>query len=261
MDKRKVLLVSAVIMVIVGVPIMSKGYSMGARSIVLFGDSEADEVVDGSADISEFDTLTIDVDDLDVYLQEGDEYKFEYCADKRSQPEVIQDGKNLTIKENKINKVTFTIGTLDIRLDYKKPEYRITVPRDSAPVNVNIKNNSECVNISGVDINGSVVADYDEIFIEDITSDNLVVKASDENVRLRNVKLGTADIEAYYDVKIDIDGKNEYSYDLQTGSSDDIVVAGVTSTEESFKFENSTSDKSITAKSSSGDITITFSEG
>lgn len=260
MDKRKVLLVSAVIMVIAGLALMSRGYSMGAHSVVLFGDEDTDEVVSGSVDISEFDTLTIDVEDLDVYLQEGDEYRFDYWADKRSQPEVTQDGKKLTIKENRIKKVT--IGILDIRLgNSKEPEYRITVPRDSAPVNVNIKNNSECVNISGVDINGSVVADDDEIFIEDITSDNLVVKASDENVRLRNVKLGTADIEAYNDVKIDIDGKNEYSYDLQTGSSDDIVVAGVTSTKESFKFENSTSDKSITAKSSSGDITITFSEG
>ena len=261
MNKKKLIFASG-LMMIIGFSMMVKARAMGASGrIVIFanGKSQSDEKIEGTVDISEFDTLTIDADSVDVFLEEGDEYKLEYYVREEKIPEVTQDGKSLTIKEPKGDGIvvsSFEISLLDVE---KNSEYRITVPRDTESLKVDIRNKSEVVRISDVDINGKVVSEEDDVYISNSLLNDIYVKSSDNNVILDNVKCGNADIEAYDDITINIAGKNEYSLDLKASCSDDIVVGDMINEEGAYKIDNP-SGKSITAKTSSGDINITFSE-
>ncbi|MBO4456403.1 MAG: DUF4097 family beta strand repeat protein [Butyrivibrio sp.] len=258
---KKVLLIAAGVMIVSGIALMVKAKSMGASgNIVIFGNAKeySGEKTEGTADISEFDTLTIDAESVGVYLEEGDEYKFEYCTYEGNIPEVTQDGKSLTIKEpEKKDGFVFEIGVFEFDMDNQY--YKITVPKDIGPLNVDIKNHSEIIKIEGVDINGTVRTDSDGVIISDCSSDNLDVKSIYDYVKLDNVKLGTVNIDADDEIIINIDGGNDYSFDLTASFDDDIIVENTAMTEGSFKMNNA-SGKSITAKSHSGDINISFSE-
>ena len=258
MSKKKLLTVAG-LMIIAGLVLMvSSGLNGASRRVVIGGNNGAsDEKKKGTVEIAEFDELTIDAGDVDVYLEEGDHYGLEYYAREVATPEVVQDGKKLSIKEPKKQPVTVYFFQFDINLKEQSSYYKITVPKDIAPIKVDIKKTDDLVNINGVDIDGKVASSTDDIFISDCTSSNLSVKASTDNVTLNNVKLGTADIQAGDDINISVSGKQaDYALDLNTSCHDDIMVNGARY-EGEYKAEN-TSGKSIMAKSSTGEVSITF---
>ena len=259
MSKKK-LLVAAGLMMIVGIALMVTSFSRGASGVIVVGEkrgvTNSDEKHSGSVDISEFDTLTIDSGSVDVYLEEGDDYKFEYYSRERSIPEVEQDGKNLTIREPHEKGVTLTFFSFSV--NEQSSYYKITVPKDIAPLKVDISADSDPININGVDIDGKVVSNTDDIFISNSTSNDLYISSKTDNVTLNNVKLGIADIQAGDDINMNLLGKpDDYALDLKSVCDDDIMVNGVRS-EGSYKVE-STSGKNISAKSSTGEISVIFS--
>ena len=296
---KKVILIVAASMVVAGSVFWALGLKGGASPVIYIGNRNAADYENkkerGTIDISEFDTLTINADSVDVRILEGDEFKLEYYVRKEKIPEVSQEGKNLVINQPDVKEPIF-IFSWDSDLEtYEESNYTITVPKDMAPLNVDIKNSDDDIVINGVDMNGAIVADNDDIEIDNVSSSNLSVKASDGKIRLNNsefdkltlensdedvfaekctinnleakssshaitlddVKINTADLKAGDDIRIDIVGQNDYAFDLVSNDEDDVVV-GENKMEGSYKTDSG-SGKSITAKSDSGKIIVSFS--
>ena len=294
---RKVLLIATCALIVVGAVAVKFSIGMGAIPVVKIGGESVEESqnrVRGNIDISEFDTLTIDASTVDVRILEGDAYKLEYNVKEKYVPEVSQNGKNLTVKQPSLKP---EIAFFDVDLTALKEgesSYTITVPKDTAPINVDVKASTDDVVIDGVDVNGKVVSDADSITLSNVSSSNLYVKcsagkikldysefdklelesssddiivenctindlaadSSSDKITLNYVKLNTANLKALDDIVIDIVGQNDYSLNLKSSTGEDIIVEGNT-VEGSFKSDNG-SGKSITAKSSTGKIKVSF---
>lgn len=294
--KKKVLLIATCALIVVGAVAVKISIGMGAIPVVKIGGESVEEsqnMVRGNIDISEFDTLTIDASTVDVRILEGDAYKLEYNVKEKYVPEVSQDGKNLTVKQPSL-KAEITFFDMDLTACTEESSYTITVPKDTAPINVDVKASTDDVVIDGVDVNGKVVSDTDSITLSNVSSSDLYVKSStgkikldysefdklelesstddiivenctindlaadssSDKITLNNVKLNTANLKALDDIVIDIVGQNDYSLDLTSSTGEDIIVEGNTA-EGSFKSDNG-SGKSITAKSSTGEIKVSF---
>lgn len=294
--KKKVLLITTCALIVVGAVAVKISIGMGAIPVVKIGGESVEgsqNMVRGNIDISEFDTLTIDASTVDVRILEGDAYKLEYNVKEKYVPEVSQDGKNLTVKQPSL-KAEITFFSMDLTACKEESSYTITVPKDTAPINVDVKASTDDVVIDGVDVNGKVVSDTDSITLSNVSSSDLYVKSStgkikldysefdklelesstddiivenctindlaadssSDKITLNNVKLNTANLKALDDIVIDIVGQNDYSLDLTSSTGEDIIVEGNTA-EGSFKSDNG-SGKSITAKSSTGEIKVSF---
>lgn len=299
--KIKVLLISALAMVFAGVAIMIWAVGMGAYPVILIGkdaekDYESIKRISGEIDISEFDTLTVDSATTEIHIQKGDGYKLEYYTNEKAIPEVSSDGKHLTVRQPKSKLSDYEIGNqfFEVNFNDQTASYKITVPKDSAPIQVDIKSATDKVFVDGVDINGTVESGTDDVEISNVVSSDLEVRTSTDGIHISNsefdklsldasahsievndctindldansksdsitlskVKLNNANIEALDTIDISVVGKNDYTLDLETASFDDIDVDGTT-TEGKFKSEKE-SGKLIKAKSISGDINISF---
>ena len=296
---KKVIFIAAASMVVGGAIFVTLGVKGGATPIIMVGNKNAADYDNskesGTIDISEFDTLTINADTVDVRIVEGDEFKLEYYAKKKNIPEVNQEGKRLTINQPASKTpVYFFAWDYEVALS-DESNYTITVPKDASPLNVDIKNDEDDIVIDGVDVNGRIVSDSNDVEIDNVSSNDLSVKASDGKIHLNNsefdkltiensddelfaekctinnldakslsdaitlndVKINTANLKAENDIRIDIIGPNDYSFDLVSTDGEDIVV-GENRMEGSFKQDNG-SGKSITAMSDSGEVRVSFS--
>ena len=296
---KKVILIAAASMVVAGAVFVALGVKGGATPVIMIGNKNVEDYnsskENGTIDISDFDTLTINADSVDVRIIEGDEYKLEYYSKKKNIPEVSQEGKHLTINQPASKTpVYFFAWDYEVAIS-EESNYTITVPKDASPLNVDIKNDEDDIVIDGVDVNGSIVSDSDDVEIDNVSSSDLSVKALDGKIRLNNsefdkltlensdekmfaekctinnldaksssdaiilndVKINTANLKAKNDIRIDIIGPNDYSLDLVSDDGEDVVV-GKNRMEGSFKLDNG-SGKSITAKSESGEVRVSFS--
>lgn len=296
---KKVILIAAASMVVAGAVFVALGVNGGATPVIMIGNKNVEDYNsskdNGTIDISDFDTLTINADSVDVRIIEGDEYKLEYYVNKEKIPEVSQDGKHLTINQPAVKHTLFFFSWEYAIGFHEESNYTITVPKDAAPLNVDIKNDDDDIIIDGVDVNGSIVSDCDDVELDNVSSSDLSVKTSDGEIRLNNsefdkltlensdeemfakkctinnldaksssdaitlndVRINTANLEAGNDIRIDIVGPNDYSFDLVSDDGEDVVV-GENRMEGSFKVDNG-SGKSITARSDSGEVRVSFS--
>lgn len=306
---KKILLISATAMVVIGGGLTSFGLAKGASPVVEVGNNDAGfytgKKESGTIDISEFDTLTLDSKNCDVLIRGGDEYKLEYNVTNKSYiPEVSQNGKHLTVNEHGTKSVFVFSAGFPGEFDLSDPEkmesslydYVITVPKDGGTLNVDIVSDTDDIKIKDVFVNGTVKAKSADVKISNVSSDDLFVssetgevyvengsfdklkietrtdevivvncimtdldaQSKSDKIELNNIEVDTANLKALDDISIRISGEDDYSYDLTPGIGDEVEM-GTNTIEGSYKSE-SLRGKSITAKSETGDINISFAK-
>lgn len=291
----KIILIIVAACVVLGGVLAGIGFAFGAARTLHFTmkgkDVEAvsSQTVSGSVDLSDFDTLNIEVASMDVKILEGDSYRLEYTCKDVFVPEVNQSGKTLSIKQPTVN----VVGAFNINLNNDE-HYYLYVPKTDAVVNCDIRLTSgefdnDILNLDGtlkmtsgdakfnnIRFNGHIIQTSGEISMNNVSGDKIDIEKTSGDIKCDNcsyngITLGSTSGSATFEkltvntfdfdltsgeIEINLTGsKNDYNYSLSCASGD--ITVGDSEYGKKLKEDNGASGE-IKGHTTSGDIDITF---
>ncbi len=288
----KTILITAACMIPAGVIIAAAGIHFGGKPVwaIDFGNAGSPFTTDidfDSVALEDLKSLKINVSSADVSIIPGKTLAVKYRAMNGFEPDITQEGGTVTITQvAESHSATFGFTP-------EMNTYKITVPEGTAPFTLDLKSASGDILLDGVSLSGTVSASSGDITISDISGSQLSVtsasgdiscesmmtestslttasgdisitgsnfgdvccKASSGNIGIIDSQSVSTVCEALSgDVTISYDGdENEYSFDLRSESGD-INLNGRES--EGSLSRQGNSDRSVTARTGSGDIDI-----
>ena len=187
MNKWKIgVVLAGVVMLVLGILLFVFGLSLGASPVVAVGKNGRNTVdrklITGSVDITEFNSLNVDVTSMEVEFKTGDKYAFEYTVYDDDVPDVKQNGQELTIKQPDHSYFI----RLDLRgiNDHEKEKYIITVPKNDKSYELDYRASSGSLNVEDINISGNVEITSGDVYFKGTASDDLTFKASSGDMNL-----------------------------------------------------------------------------
>lgn len=165
----------------------------------------AEEIVTDAQDLEAFTIIDADSAHVDLYIEEGDSYKYEYQTYTSNEPIISVANNTLKIEVPKNNSISFSINGFTSYEEYIK----ITVPAGDEIYDLDVRSSSGCSQIKDVNIKGKLQLSSGELSIENsATDDNLYleltsgdlnvigVKAADLKVKMSSGQISFNDVEA-----------------------------------------------------------------
>ena len=297
MKKKEVLILIGIVLVFCtgAFSLMTKTISKAASTIssVAFSKAGRGEIVEDTVDLAKFKELKIDVASMNVYVEQGDDYKLEYRVYEDYIPKVEEKGDELEIRQPSHNGIVFHLGSW---FDEEEQYYKLTVPKDAGALDVDLEASSGLISVENIDMAGKIEISSGEVKLDNIEGEKLKLKASSGDINLENLnvdeldfKLTSGDLKAYKcdtkaldahmtsgnmgldEIKFDsanfkmtsgkidahvVGNSKDYSYDLRS-TSGDMRVDGKTY-DHDFK-SGDDKDNRISVDMTSGDLDISFS--
>ena len=212
------------------------------------------EIVEDTVAISEFEKLEVDVASINTYIKYGDEYKLEYRVLEENVPVVDQDGDTLSIEQpSHVFGVNFSFD------GYGEQFYRITVPKDTKILDVDLDATSGKMSVEDVDIKGKIKLTSGDLILKDIDSDKLSITMTSGDANIENLAVNDLDIDMTSgSMDLELAGsEDDYSYKLEATSGD--FRLGDKKIDKEYRSDDK-KDKKITAEMTSGNLKITFTK-
>lgn len=295
MKKREILLLVLLVLVFCTGIVSWVGASVAKASNKVFQKKSKGAIITDTVDLTEFKRIDLDVSSINAYIEPGDGYKLEYRAYKDNLPEIQEHNGKLVVKQPTHFRVRFIM--FSNMFDNDEEFYKITVPKNSGLIDVDLNASSGRISVGNVDINGRIDISSGNIDLENITSEKLRLDATSGDIDIKNVELdelsvditsgnldasrcttdeleckltsGRMDFEELKVNKVDFDmtsgdadleivGKeDDYSYDLDA-TSGSFKLNGKR-INDSYKTDGS-KDKEIKAEMTSGSMSISFKD-
>ena len=254
------------------------------------GASGSGSLVDKTTELGSIDELDIDMSSEDVFIYLGNENSVHYIAYDDKIPEISEKGGKLTVREphskswfhfnrNADTRVEITIDKEELRDSeissssgdivirgvnfggkVKASSGDISISRTSNTKDIQLETSSGEIFIEECKF-GSLVSTQSsgDITINDIKADSISLETSSGEIKTEDTDTDSLKLKASSgDVSVELTGgKEDYNYDLSV-SSGDMKIDGSKKDGRSFTEDNSAAKK-VTAETSSGDITISFS--
>lgn len=256
----KIILITAAIMLPVGILIAAMGLRLGGKSAWGYDlrnmkYMETGKASENTMELKEFDTLTVDITSADVYLTTGNSYSFSYRVQEGREPEVDQTGSELRIRQPVVVSafVGFNMGVTGDRYD-------ITVPEDCKEIELKFSGSSgeltvervavtgTCkvlsgeVSLSGFDSKGlEIDAASGDIVVAGVNADSLRVKASSGEITVRD--------GAFQDLQVEASSGDISVSNVKTDSFTSDVSSGTVNV-------NRVEAQTVNSELTSGDITL-----
>ncbi len=293
MKKKEMIILVAVLAVFCsGAFTWLRAQAAHAKSLV-FPKRASREIVTDTVDLSEFNDLDVDVASINTYLEYGDSYKLEYRVYKDSVPEISQKNKHLEVKQPSHFRIHF-FDFGDLSRDNEE-YYKLTVPKNSEVLKVDLEASSGKIEVEDVDIKGKVEISSGNIKLKNIDSEELTLCATSGDIDIDTLKLdelrlnltsgnleaencSTSELDAKMtsgrmdikkikfdkadidmtsgDMDIEVEGKeSDYSYEFDATSG--AIRLNGKKMDDEYRFGDN-DDNLIKAEVTSGDMNITF---
>lgn len=290
----KIVLIIAVILIPVGIITAGLGVLFGGKTGWSMSSGEGgtvvmSDIVEGSEDLDEFDTLDLKVASMDVNIIRGDSYKLSYRTEKGFEPEFSVENGTLSVTQP--SKV-FTFFSFDF--DREGSTYTITVPEDNTGIDIEAVSSSGDIMVDRIKAYGKIITSSGDVLLNDLEGSELSVTTSSGEISSDKLKekeitivtssgdvqmlrtetddisgrTSSGEIEIYDsviknadfkassgDIKLELNGnKDDYSYEVSV-SSGDISINGDEFDGKKYS-GNEGKDNIIRVETSSGDVEI-----
>lgn len=192
----KIILITAAIMLPVGILIAAMGLRLGGKSAwgydlgqMKYIDTGA--VSENTMELKEFDSLSVNVSSADVFIKTGDSYGFSYRVEEGRDPEVEQNGSELRIRQPK--KISGMIG---FGMNMTGDRYEITVPENSREIGLEFSASSGELTIERVPVTGKCKVSSGEVSLSGFDSKGLTIEATSGGISCAGVNADSLYVEA-----------------------------------------------------------------
>lgn len=159
-----------------------KGFAMDVANMQY---ADADNMIEETVDLDEFDSLEMVVTSADVIFTKGDAYRVHYKVLETRKPEIKQNGKSLSIKQEDYSSFFMNFG-------YSESDfYEITVPESAKDCKIDLMATSGDFTIDGINVSGSIVRTSGDLLLHDCDGGDLEVKATSGEMNFTNVNLNS----------------------------------------------------------------------
>lgn len=225
MKNKKTIWYVVLTLIIVGLILMSIGFSVGARRGV-YVDGRGIHVIDDNTygvekfNLEEINNIELDVKYIDVEVYQSDHYTLE-IAKNSSESDIkwnLNNGK-LEISEastTKLKVFNINFGFID---GIKKTYIKIGIPEDKTLENINLKTNSADVKIENIYAGTlNVNNKYGKVQIDDTKLTKLEVDMNSGNLSLKNIETDTILLKNKYgDMKLNNVNTKDSDFELNSG--------------------------------------------
>lgn len=229
---KKVAVISGILFVL-GIISMVVGMNLGGQLTYAFNlkshkvyvpTDEEMQYVDNTVDVEVFDSIDVELGNVDVEIKQGECYQVQYHMTSFDKPVIEVKDNNLIIRneEDKVATYGWSFGMFGLRnaslVNEEQKKLIVTIPKNVKLENVKacsefgdinaydlqmesleIKADSGDLSLQKIEtVNGTILAEFGKVNLEEIEAVELVVEAASGNVSFEDISADIVEVVAEY---------------------------------------------------------------
>lgn len=220
MSAKVALIITATSILAVGAGLVGVGIGLGGNGNFSYDAKQGSiisspEMVDGSVEITDFDSLVLDTASYDISVKEGEEYQLIYHTREDNIPVVEQNGAILSVRMGEKIGVYFDFANFD-----KTEKVEITVPASDKVYNIDSDYSSGSIDFENIDLKGKIRFSSGELNILNSEADEeLYVEMTSGDIDIENCKISALDVEiSSGDVRVKNSEAESFDFEATSGN-------------------------------------------